>query len=89
MLKTIVEKHPEVIEQKGTNNATLILIAASRNTSLEYLLSISTQNINEITNDGYTPIMLAILADNIERTEMLIRHGARIDSYSQSGYSAK
>lgn len=89
ILKTIIEKHPEVIEQKGTNNATLILIAASRNTSLEYLLSLSSKNINEITNDGYTPIMLAILADNIERAEILIRHGARIDSYSQSGYSAK
>jgi ankyrin repeat protein len=78
-----------LIEQKGTNNVSLILVAASRNTNLEYLLPLSTKNINEITNEGYTPIMFALLSDNIEGAETLIRHGAIIDSYTQSGNSAK
>ena len=45
-------------------------------------------NIQNYNDDGYTPLIYAILKDNIEIVELLLNAGADIDKQDNNGYTA-
>ena len=89
LLKVLIEKAPEIITQKNNVGTTLLQVAASHENTLDYLLSFDEVNINHINDAGYTALLFSVLINNFDNAEKLVRHGARFDSFSLNGTTAK
>ena len=79
--KMLVEDCAEIEEQDNCGSTPLIDMASVKNTSIEtarYLLD-QKANVNAKNNDGITPLMCAVLANNIELVKLLVEYGAEIN----------
>jgi hypothetical protein len=89
ILKLIVEKSPEIITQQNNVGSTLLQVASYHQKTLDYLLSFDEVQINHINDSGYTALLFSISLKNFDNAEKLVHHGARFDSFSLNGVSAK
>jgi len=89
ILKLIVEKSPEIITQQNNVGSTLLQVSSYHKKTLDYLLSFDEVQINHINDSGYTALLFSISLKNFDNAEKLVRHGARFDSFSLKGVSAR
>jgi len=87
LLKILVERSPEIITQKNNVGSTLLQVASYHKNTLDYLLSFNHVEINHTNDAGYTALVFALQLNNFDNAEKLVRHGARIDGFTLSGYS--
>lgn len=89
ILKDIIVKSPNVLLQQNTNGSTILQVAAFHQSTIDYLLNFEDVQINHINKAGYTALLFAIYSRNFDNAEKLVRQGARLDSFSLNGVSAK
>ncbi|MEP0355266.1 ankyrin repeat domain-containing protein [Paraglaciecola sp.] len=88
ILKVIVEDSPEVLVQTIQHGSNVLHLAASHETTLDYLLDFKNVQVNQINNSGYSPLLFAILMEHYQNAEKLIQRGAKLEAYSIGGKSA-
>lgn len=89
ILKQIINENPSVTSQKNSTGSSILIFASIHDSTIDYVLSLDDIQIDHINDAGYTALLFAILARKFENAEKLILNGARIDSFSSKGITAK
>ncbi|MDR1941002.1 MAG: ankyrin repeat domain-containing protein [Endomicrobium sp.] len=78
---------PDILDAKGRG---LIFYAAQKNNGvlLEFVFNSSKVKINAVDEDGYTPLMLAVEAGNLQGVTFLVNKGADIDIQNRNKHDA-
>lgn len=56
--------------------------------AISMLLTIHNHNVNELANRDWTPLMISVLKGNIQTVQLLLAHGARVNSETVDGRTA-
>lgn len=85
ILKQVVAQNPTVLSQKNTAGSSAIQLAAFHDTTLDYLLTFESININHVNNAGYTALMFAVWNRKLDNAKKLIAFGATPQAFTYNG----
>lgn len=89
VLQYLINKDKNLLETKSSVNCNLVHVASGKSSKLLTYLINNGISTTHICNNGYTPIMIALLVKNNKNAHILMKHGAKIDAYCESNVCAK
>ncbi|MBN1469865.1 MAG: ankyrin repeat domain-containing protein [Fusobacteriaceae bacterium] len=91
-IKALIESNglnlDDFIDENKTKTLLSEAIVKNNLDFINYLIS-KKVDINKKVKDGFTPLMIAVMNDNLEVTKLLINNGADVDSTNNEGKKAK